>query len=541
MSIHETPQFEQQETQKPNNFDFIVPMLEQPEVVVFDVDGTLYPSDTGYQGHLEDIENFYIAHAMVENGDSRFSEFSESNFSKDESGNPIYDQETAKLATKLITSIRYQLSQDLVKQKVLNKEHRIRKTDLVTLSPEKGGFGLSREYYNFVRENYPRPEDYIQPDIQTVNLLQERLDNGQRVILASNSPSKLVIKILKSLGASDELISQIEIHGPEKVSKSKPHPEYYQELIRNYNLKPQTTLMVGNESQNDGVPAAEVGMGSIIVKGPSQIDSALEFVSQLEQFNIDKFLENIRPESGEVKLVGVLGRAGAGKSSFARNLEELAISNGISTSSLGADTFFKASSKDRAEWLEGKDAKTQEFLANLANGSLTQAQISNLRANMDLWWDQQAMLEALKQLKEGSSYIKDGVYSQTDKEKLSGKVDIQPNLQQGHLIVVEGVPLARMVMINPEIFDKLVYIHSSPATRKDQVYGRDIQKRGPEAALARWQITEAYEGLLYPKVFESWKRNKASNLPLTVLGNKPSDNHRSFDNYVVLPGQIPSM
>lgn len=82
---------------------------------------------------------------------------------------------------------------------------------------------------------------------------------GIRVVLATNPifPSIATEKRIRFAGLEPEDFELITSY--ENIGCSKPNPKYYEEILNRINLKPEETLMVGNDVGDDMV-AATLGM-----------------------------------------------------------------------------------------------------------------------------------------------------------------------------------------------------------------------------------------------------------------------------------------
>lgn len=340
--------------------------------------------------------------------------------------------------------------------------------------------GLTRQWWDTTREAIYRPEEFITPDQTVISSLQ-RLIDSHRVAIATNSPSGVAHRILDLLGADECLRRRMLIVGPDTLGVSKPDPEFFLELARRLDVSPEQCLSIGDDEQNDAHPAIEAGMGAIIISKTSHIDDVLGKTlheQEYEPFNLEQFArDQFRP--GEITIVGLTGRAGAGKTTTAKNLTETYEMMGIPAAPLGLDAFFKLSSKERKAWLEkGKLLGEHEYWR---------------RADQMQWWDFDRANEALTTLRAGRSLHLQGIYNRADKGELTGELRIDPD-PQGMVIVLEGVATAHLKQAG----DHFLYVNAHPKVRRERLLGRD-QHRAGDTAYERFQITQSFENKYFPQ------------------------------------------
>ena len=116
---------------------------------------------------------------------------------------------------------------------------------------------------------------------------------GMKLVIASNPiwPQIVQMKRLSWAGLGDwnfELVTHIE-----NMSYCKPHIEYYLEVCKKINEKPEGCLMVGNDPVNDLV-VAKIGMKTFLVTDGSDFDgSELELSKSIRD---DTAVELIAPD-----------------------------------------------------------------------------------------------------------------------------------------------------------------------------------------------------------------------------------------------------
>ncbi|OGZ97337.1 MAG: hypothetical protein A3J10_00425 [Candidatus Sungbacteria bacterium RIFCSPLOWO2_02_FULL_54_10] len=185
----------------------------------------------------------------------------------------------------------------------------------------------------------------------------------------------------------------------------------------------------------------------------------------------DMILSHLVP--GEIRILGVTGQAGAGKTShIAPMIQSIAASKNYWAAILPLDAFFKFSSEERSQWLAEGEASGEEEAAR--------------RRDQMTWWDFQKAEDVLRTLHEGKPVNMTGVYNRADKGRLTGTIEITPE-EKGGLLIFEGVATAHLATLHA-----VFYVHAPSVVRLDSLLERD-KHRDREEALKRFALTEAFE------------------------------------------------
>lgn len=413
------------------------------EAIVLDMDGTLYQNPE-YRQHMAEQEDLGIAYAVGWG----------------------YDQVAQRLSQK-----REELAQLLGRNP--------RKTEVVL------SLGLSRDQWDGIRSYVYRPNDFIKEDPQVVDMTRRLLDNGKRVAIATNSPSEVADKILRKLGMDDDIMGKITVAGAGDLGVSKPNPEFFVKIAELLGVNAESCLSIGDDHQNDAYPAIDAGMGAVVsgdIKSTTDLVNRMIEEGHFEQFDLANHLASYYVP-GRVSVVGLTGRAGAGKTTNADRVVDHYRGNGVPVEKIGLDAFFKQSSRDRKAWLEeGKQIGNEEYWR---------------RANQWEWWDFDKAAETIRTLKNGETVHLRGIYNRADKGELTGEQKIEPS-ERGLVVVFEGVATAHM----RDLLDGLVYVNAHPKTRQERLLGRDMHRAG-SAALERFEVTQRFES----KYFAQHGRN----------------------------------
>jgi FMN phosphatase YigB (HAD superfamily) len=107
-----------------------------------------------------------------------------------------------------------------------------------------------------------RPHDHA------YRVVEKALDLGLQIVLATNPvfPESAIRDRMDWAGVGDfpwDLVTSYE-----NMYSSKPHPTYYLEIASKISVTPKNCLMVGNEIENDIIPAVSACMRTFFVTDP---------------------------------------------------------------------------------------------------------------------------------------------------------------------------------------------------------------------------------------------------------------------------------
>lgn len=379
-------------------------------------------------------------------------------------------------------------------------------------------FRMNIHEWNTKRAEGYQPERYLEPNPHLPEMLSRLLERFSAVCIASNSPSASVGRILRSLAVPETLLSRIPVFAPDTLACHKPDPSFFRAIAAAIGLPPTECMSVGNEADNDAFPAMRCGMGAAIVENPSQILRTLDPLTNTN-FLVPLSLEEIRKRfarRGGPYILGIVGRAGAGKSTFARTLlqEHIDHSPHVRPHLIHLDAFFRLSSQERSAWLNASDISREE---------------RQRREDQRAWWDFASAAQVLQHLRSGMPVHLENVYNQSDDGRKTGKLHIDPHQTGGNLYIVEGVGTP---LLSP-LLDGIIYVYAHETVRHSRVYERDKVKRGAEEAEKRWGITQRFENALYHAGGNPLLRG----LPTAVVDNSLTAGNSP--NWRTLPPHIP--
>ncbi len=161
----------------------------------------------------------------------------------------------------------------------LGKGEYVRKYWGFNLSRNFERLGLGREAVEYCLLRYERHLAEVRTFPEAEEVLRELRKRGFRLALVTNTPSRLVRRLLSNLGLLE--LFDVVLTGDE-VRRAKPHPEGVRKACRRLGVHPSQAVLVG-DTRSDvqagrGAGVMVVGRG---VEGDLRIESLGELLSLL--------------------------------------------------------------------------------------------------------------------------------------------------------------------------------------------------------------------------------------------------------------------
>lgn len=183
---------------------------------------------------------------------------------------------------------------------------------------------------------------------------------------------------------------------------------------------------------------------------------------------------------GNIVLVGITGRAGAGKTTFAENFKRHCDDSDVDAVLYQGDWDFKLSSKERKVWLE--EPRQNGHLEEYAE-----------RANQETWWDFRQMAKNLKELKRGNPVELNSVYDRRTGEKNLTAVVYPPD-KEG-IILLENAFIGDVV----PMMEGVIFLHADPKIAFDRIVQKDGHRKSFYDLLQRTAETTWSEDMHWKK------------------------------------------
>ncbi len=137
---------------------------------------------------------------------------------------------------------------------------------------------------DFYARDYPRLRSFVKPIPAARGVLEKIFHRGFQLVLATMPvfPRTAILQRMEWGNIADLPYTLITDY--ETMHASKPHPAYYREIAALIGCAPADCVMVGNEIENDIVPANRAGMKTFWVTRDTHTDAPADWRGTLEDF-----------------------------------------------------------------------------------------------------------------------------------------------------------------------------------------------------------------------------------------------------------------
>ena len=115
---------------------------------------------------------------------------------------------------------------------------------------------------SFYREQFPALQSVTGRKPVTSKLIKTCFDHGLKVVIATNPlfPRRAIEHRLDWAGVPVREYDYVLVTTYENMHSAKPATDYYREILTNIDVRADRALMVGDDWENDMVPASQVGL-----------------------------------------------------------------------------------------------------------------------------------------------------------------------------------------------------------------------------------------------------------------------------------------
>lgn len=150
--------------------------------------------------------------------------------------------------------------------------------ELITAETGKSLAHIKQAFEDYYANSYPALQSYTKPVSQAPAFVQWLLDQGYKVIIATNPlyPALPIQQRLAWAGLPSDPSCYNLITSSDNMHFAKPNPAYYMEIIARAGVEPDEALMIGNSYENDILPAQTAGLHALhLPENPTHPDGAL--------------------------------------------------------------------------------------------------------------------------------------------------------------------------------------------------------------------------------------------------------------------------
>lgn len=153
---------------------------------------------------------------------------------------------------------------------------------------------LTQDYVNETLNGfYKGPYRKIQSCTEAVDaspkLVELLRKKGYQIVIATNPiyPRNAIAQRLEWAGLSSDFSEYDFVTHADNMHFAKPNPAYYAEILAHIGVEPDEAIMIGNETNNDIIPANTLGMHTFLTSA----ESLHEILNDLS------FLERVKPKT----------------------------------------------------------------------------------------------------------------------------------------------------------------------------------------------------------------------------------------------------
>ncbi|GAA0376897.1 HAD family hydrolase [Bacillus horti] len=204
------------------------------KAILFDLDGTLLPMDTGYF-----VEHYMKALAVKVA--------------------PIIEP---KQFTKALWEATHEVMTNTDPERLNMEVFEEAFLRLTTLKKEQ----IWPVFDTFYAESFPDLVQHSQPSPVAQLVIKEAVEAGYKVAIATNPifPKVAIEHRMKWAGVLDAPFAKVTVY--EESHFTKPHLPYYQAICDDIQVHPEDCIMVGNDMQEDMI-ASQLGVKTYLVEG----------------------------------------------------------------------------------------------------------------------------------------------------------------------------------------------------------------------------------------------------------------------------------
>lgn len=141
---------------------------------------------------------------------------------------------------------------------------------------------------HFYQTTYRETQACTQPVVASQPLIDSLRQQNYQVVIATNPiyPAEAIAQRLAWANLSPNFQDYDFVTHAENMHFAKPSPAYYAEILAHIGVEPDEAIMIGNEPNNDIIPAKTIGIHTVLTNS-DQLHELLEDMS---------FLDNIAPQ-----------------------------------------------------------------------------------------------------------------------------------------------------------------------------------------------------------------------------------------------------
>jgi HAD superfamily hydrolase (TIGR01549 family) len=140
--------------------------------------------------------------------------------------------------------------------------------------------GLDRQQFEpkitrFYQEEFSQLKELTQVKPAAKEIVEYCFHQKLKVVIATNPlfPMSAIQQRLSWAGVPGDIYDYSFVTAYENMHSSKPHVDYYEEILKIIDVPPFKSVMVGDNWENDMVPAAALGLRTYWITNDEQVES----------------------------------------------------------------------------------------------------------------------------------------------------------------------------------------------------------------------------------------------------------------------------
>ena len=153
--------------------------------------------------------------------------------------------------------------------------------DKVSVSYMAQQYGLDINTWNRLKEERFLPEQFTFPEREVIIPLFSLITSRKKQLgIMSNTPSNIIRRILRHIGTPSDVSSQIRLFTADIFGISKPSKDFFNRVVHNFGKQTDEIVIIGDDPYKDLRLPFEMGMCTVYVRGPQQLNEAIIFLDK---------------------------------------------------------------------------------------------------------------------------------------------------------------------------------------------------------------------------------------------------------------------
>ena len=305
------------------------------------------------------------------------------------------------------------------------------------------------------------------------------LNTGQPVVVDSEFSTDAIRKAFAKIGLSHGQLSHVTTIGKEQRGNlHKSDPASIETVANHLGISTANMMLFSDENLPRLEPMISAGISIVSIGKAEGLAQAVHIIldpSAYQEVSYEDVAHSLYT-TGKIRVIGLTGRAGTGKSTIAQRLAKAVKNIGGKAEAIDLDSFFYMSSRERRAWV---------------NESVISDEERRLRRNMTNWVNYTLVNETFARIHAGEHIHLEDMYSMALGGEKVGVLDFDPD-PTGFTVILGGTALLDARLKSD--LDTVVYINTHETVRRSAIWERDrLRGYSREAYEERFKLTQQSE------------------------------------------------